>query len=206
MKTENKNPLEIVESHNNKKLNGIRSVSLPPVITCRPDAPCKRDCYACKMARLYKKNLMQSWQKNYSIYNAAPDLFFEQLRIKFLMQKYYRLNVSGDIPSADYFERLTKAATGTGCKIILFTKQFEIVNNFINAGGVIPENLIVIFSGWSSWQPENPHRLPMAQVVFKGEEPRDGWKPCPNNCELCATTCGGCFNLKAGETVYFWKH
>lgn len=32
-------------SEGNSKMDAIPSFSLPPVITCRPDAPCRKECY-----------------------------------------------------------------------------------------------------------------------------------------------------------------
>ena len=42
-------------SEKNTKMGWIPSVSLPPIITCRPNAPCKKDCYALKAYRCYKR-------------------------------------------------------------------------------------------------------------------------------------------------------
>lgn len=51
-----------------------------------------------------------------------------------------------------------------------------------------------------------PHGVPTAAVIFKGEEPRDGWKVCGGNCTECACRGVGCWELKPGETIAFYEH
>ena len=42
----------------------IPTINLPPIITCRPDAPCKHGCYALRGHFIYpavKKTLSRRW-------------------------------------------------------------------------------------------------------------------------------------------------
>lgn len=41
-------------SNGNSKMGLIKSVSLPPVVTCAKGCPCANDCYAVKLQRIYK--------------------------------------------------------------------------------------------------------------------------------------------------------
>lgn len=56
------------------------------------------------------------------------------------------------------------------------------------------------------WTVPNPHNLPTSAVIFKGTEPRDGWKVCGGNCAECACRGCGCWELKKGETIAFYQH
>ena len=89
---------------------------------------------------------------------------------------------------------------------LAFTKQYNIVNEYIANGGVIPDNLKIIFSNWGTWKCDNPHGLPMAEIIFKGEAPADNWKICGGNCTQCACQGIGCWDLKNGETIAFYEH
>ena len=53
---------------------------------------------------------------------------------------------------------------------------------------------------------ENPHGLPVANVIFRGEKPADGWKICGGNCAECACRGGGCWELERGESIAFYEH
>jgi hypothetical protein len=117
------------------------------------------------------------------------------------------LHVSGDFPDADYFKRCVEIAKNNPSSIMLaFTKQYEIVNDFIRDGGVIPENFKVIYSNWGDWKPENPYNMPESNVIFKGDAIPDAWKICGGNCAECACRGVGCWELNKGETIAFYKH
>lgn len=193
-------------SNGNSKMGAIPSVSLPAVITCRKNAPCIIDCYARRMAA-YRANVGESYKRNLDLYNAAPDLFFAQLDMQFKINRFFRLHVSGDFVNADYFNRCAQAVKNNpGCVVLAFTKQYEIVNAWIAENGPLPANFKVIFSGWDGWRCENPHGLPESNVIFPHTEIPDGWKICGGNCFECACRGCGCWELKNGETIAFYKH
>ena len=193
-------------SNGNSKMGQIPSVSLPPVITCRAGAPCIKDCYACKMCRIYK-NVKNSYTENYELYKSDPDEFFKQIDGALKMTRYFRFHVSGDFPSADYFSRAVDVVKNNpGTIALAFTKQFEIVNDYIKAGGRIPENFKIIFSTWDGWTPDNPYNMPESAVIFKHTTVPDTWKICGGNCSECACRGVGCWELKTGETIAFYKH
>lgn len=198
---------KITVSAGNGKMGEIPSVSLPPVKTCRPGAPCVNGgCYACKLCRIYP-TVRESYEKNLAILNADPDSYFLQLRAALMINRFFRVHVSGDIPTADYFARLIDTVRAVpSCRVLMFTKQYEIVNDFLDAGGEIPENLQVIFSGWNGWKCENPYNLPESEVIFKGQTPPENWKICGGNCAACACAGVGCWEIKRGEVIAFYKH
>jgi hypothetical protein len=93
-----------------------------------------------------------------------------------------------------------------GTQFLAFTKQYNIVNEYLNGGGTIPDNLKIIFSNWGKWKTENPHNLPVCEIIFKGEKPAPGWKICGGNCTACACAGIGCWELKHDETIAIYEH
>jgi hypothetical protein len=203
--TENtKNTVSI--SKGNAKLGAIPSVSLPACTTCNPAAPCFKKCYAAKISRLYK-TARNAYERNLKILNEAPAEFWRQVRAAAAMTRFFRYQVSGDIPNAEYFAEMVRAAELLpNTRFLAFTKQFEIVNAYLDGGGIIPENLKIIFSNWGAWKCNNPHSLPECEIIFKGETPRDDWKVCGGNCTECACRGVGCWEIKNGETIAIYEH
>ena len=200
------NQLKVSISHGNRKMGEIPSVSLPACITCNPDAPCFKECYAVKIARLYK-TANAAYNRNLDILNTDWESYWLQVRSAVSMARFFRFHVSGDIPNAAYFkEMVITARKYPNTTILSFTKQFDIVNHYIEVFGPLPNNLKVIFSNWGAWKCENPHKLPTCEVIFKGDKPADQWKICGGNCTECACAGIGCWELKNNETIAIYKH
>ncbi len=193
-------------SNTNSKLGGqIYSINLPPVITCRSDAPCFKGCYACKGNWLFP-NVKTSLESNLEAYKSNPDLFFESIAAQTALVRFCRWHSSGDIVDMQYFEGMCKVARkNKDTHYLCFTKKYEIINEFLSKGKRIPKNLSIVFSAWSNWIPENPYDLPMTYVYgkeFNNELiPKDAI-PCGGKCENCQA----CWTLKKGQHVYFLKH
>ena len=193
-------------SNTNSKLGGqIYSVNLPPVVTCRSDAPCFKGCYACKGNWLFP-NVKNSLQQNLEAYKNNHTLFFESVAAQTALVRFCRWHSSGDIVDMQYFEGMCKVARkNKDTHYLCFTKKYEIINEFLSKGKRIPKNLSIVFSAWSNWIPENPYDLPMTYVYgkeFNNELiPKDAI-PCGGKCE----TCQACWTLKKGQHVYFLKH
>lgn len=201
-----KNNLTVSISKGNSKMGAIPSVSLPACITCNPCAPCFKLCYAAKITRLYK-TVKTAYENNLNILKENPALYWEQVKQGAQMARYFRYHVSGDIPNADYFVQMVKLAKQLpNTNFLAFTKQYYIVNQFLNDGGTIPANLKIIFSNWGSWKCENPFNLPQCEVILKGSEPAPNWKICGGNCTACACAGIGCWELKQGETIAIYQH
>ena len=193
-------------SNGNKKMGAIPSVSLPACITCNPDAPCFKLCYAAKISRLYK-TVNAAYSRNLSILNADPARYWEEVKAGAQMARFFRFHVSGDIPNAEYFGEMVRLARELpNTNFLAFTKQYHIVNAYLNGGDVIPDNLKIIFSNWGAWKCENPHKLPECEVILKGSGPAPDWKICGGNCTACACRGIGCWELKKGETIAIYQH
>ena len=202
-----KNIQTVSISKGNSKMGAIPSVSLPACITCNPNAPCFKLCYAAKITRLYK-TVKTAYENNLNILKENPAEYWQQVKNGAKMARYFRFHVSGDIPDLEYFNNMVVLARELPhTSFLAFTKQYNIVNEYLNAGGVIPSNLKVIFSNWGAWKCENPHSLPECEIILKGSEPAPEWKMCGGNCTECALSDGtGCWTLKNGETIAIYQH
>ena len=193
-------------SKGNSKMGAIPSVSLPACITCNPNAPCFKLCYAAKITRLYK-TVKNAYENNLTILKENPALYWEQVKQGAKMARYFRFHVSGDIPNIEYFNNMVVLARELPhTNFLAFTKQYNIVNEFLNNGGVIPDNLKIIFSNWGAWKCENPHALPECEIILKGTAPAPNWKICGGNCTECACRGIGCWELKNNETIAIYQH
>ena len=193
-------------SKGNSKMGAIPSVSLPACITCNPDAPCFKLCYAAKITRLYK-TVKTAYENNLNILKENPIEYWQQVKQAARMARYFRYHVSGDIPDLEYFNNMVVLAQELPhTQFLAFTQQFDIVNLFLVNGGVIPSNLKIIFSNWGEWKCFNPFNLPECEIILKGSQPAENWKICGGNCTECACRGIGCWELKNGETISIYQH
>ena len=195
-------------SNGNSKTGAVASVSTLPFITCPGvcKGQCAGKCYAAKIAAL-RPSVLKAYAENTALLFDNPSAYWDGIAAAVRGVRFFRWHVSGDIVNAEYVRNMSRIAeSAPHCRFMAFTKRADAVNDFITAGGVIPENLIIIFSTWGAWKPENPHALPESAVIFKGAEPADGWKICGGNCFECACRGVGCWELKAGETIAFYEH
>lgn len=202
---------EISMSNKNSK-TGIACLNIAfPVCTCREDAPCKEGCYACKGCQQFAK-VQAAYYRNFRIYNDNPDNFFEQVyyKIKFAKLPKVRWFDSGDIPEYDFFVRMVELCKKTpDVKHMAFTKKYEIVNEYIDKNGKLPDNLNVVFSAWHKlWNVPNPHGLAVAYVDFNNKSlnpdiPENAFV-CPGRESTCSA-CGACWN-KNLKAVVFKQH
>ena len=193
-------------SKGNTKMGAIPSVSLPACTTCNPNAPCFKKCYALRLARRYK-TVASAYDRNLEILNNNPDTYWLQVKAAAITTRFFRYHVSGDIPNGQYLEMMIKTAYNLPNTVFLaFTKQYNIVNDYLNGGGTIPSNLKILFSNWGDWKCNNPHGLPTCEIILKGSEPAPNWKICGGNCTECACAGIGCWELKNGETIAIYEH
>lgn len=197
---------QISISKGNRKMGEIKSVSLPPIVTCAKNCTCAKKCYAMKMCRIYK-NVKASYDRNLEIYCNNPKEYWSQVDDAMCTSRFFRMHVSGDIPTLFYLEEMVETVKNNPhCDVLVFTKQYHFVNDFINNGGVIPNNLHILFSEWEGMEMVNPYNLPIAHVIFKGQEPKENWNICNGNCLECAKKNVNCWALGKGEHVAFHEH
>ena len=197
-------------SRGNAKMGQIASVSLPPIITCSKEAckHCGKKCYALKIARLRPKTVGAAYQRNLDILKTNPDQFWREVEAALMVNRFFRFGVSGDIYDKDYLVKMCELAErNKHCQILCFTKQFDIVNEYLSEHK-LPDNLHLIFSAWRGMTMNNPYNLPEAHVMYKDgyTTAKDGAKWCSGNCFTCAITNDNCWSIKNGEQLLLKEH
>lgn len=201
------NMLNVKISRGNEKMGSIKSISLPPVVTCRPGAPCVKSCYARRLQRF--PNVRKAYENNLELYLSDACRYFDQVTAAAEKESFFRWHVSGDIVNLDYFRFMCGTAkVCENTKFLCFTKKYEIVNDFIKEGGIIPENLIIIFSVWNNLELVNPYNLPAAHVVPKETRGLWGGNECTGNCLECAINNKRCWSFSPGgaDSVFLVEH
>jgi hypothetical protein len=197
---------KICISNGNRKMGEIKSVSLPPIITCAENCTCAKKCYAAKLCRLYK-NVKESYNRNLEILKSNPSEYWKQVDEALCTSRFFRFHVSGDIPTYEYLiDMVNTVRNNPHCEVLVFTKRYAFINKAINSGVEIPKNLHILFSEWDGMIMDNPYNMPIAHVIFKGNEPQANWNICSGNCLECAKSNGKCWTLKNGEHVAFYEH
>lgn len=200
--------MNIKISPGNSKLGSIPSISLPSGLTCRNDCECSKKCYAKKLERM-RPSVRDAYKHNYDILNNDSDTYWREVEASIMMSRFFRFHVSGDIPDNVYFAHMVEIAQrNPHCEILCFTKRYNLVNDFLDFGGTLPQNLHIIFSGWHDIEMVNPHNLPEAHVRYRNGSTtaREDAKLCGGNCTECAITDAGCWTAKRGEQVIFNEH
>lgn len=198
-------------SKTNSKLGLIPSVNLPPILTCRAQCPCADTCYALK-GRYRFKSVKDRHLSNYDAYLDSPEKYFEEIKEAInngvVSYSYFRWHSSGDIIDEEYFLGMIKVANELpNTSFLAFTKKFEMINSYVANGGVIPDNLNIVFSAWGDdFQPENPYLFPIAYVRFKDEDKNKKIPESAAECSGDCTNCLQCWKISRGQSVVFNKH
>lgn len=194
-------------SYDNIKIGKTMNVSLPPVRTCRKGAPCAKKCYALKAYKGYGKTTCKpAWDGNLRAYRRNPYSYMHEIitAVQSKRPEFFRWHCSGDIVDVEYLSMMCIVAiSNPSTKFLAFTKQFELVNEFLSLHRM-PSNLSIVFSGWPGLDIPNPHRLPIAYMQDDSETRiTDEDLHCPGHCD----TCGACWDLhKTGRNVWFTAH
>ena len=200
--------LHVKFSASNSKMGNVASVSTLPFITCPGccATTCGGKCYAAKLANL-RPNVLKNYAENTALALYRPVQYWAEINNYCKGVRFFRFHVSGDIINRKYFENMVETAQNNPhCEMLAFTKRFDAVNAYLASGNQIPENLHIMFSGWSNLTPENPHRLPETNVIEKGAEVPQKWTICGGNCFECACASGGCWGAQNGDTIAFHIH
>lgn len=197
-------------SRGNSKMGDILSVSLPPCKSCNVDAPCFSKCYANKLLKRYP-SVNASYNHNWEVLNNHPADYWNGILQKAALVRFFRFHVAGDIVNEEYFEGMVLTAKLVPtCTFLAFTKQYDIVNNWITKNGDLPENLKILFSLWDpAWnvRVKNPYDLPTCHIIFKNKvSSLEYTRICGGNCAICAICNIGCWTLKKGECIAIFEH
>lgn len=195
-------------SRGNVKMGQVPSVSTLPFLTCpgRCKGTCGAECYAAKIA-LLRPSVLKSYARNTALLMLRPDLYWAGVEYAVKGNRFFRLHVSGDFRNYEDFDTVAGIASrNSHCQILAFTKRWELVNEWIDRNGDLPENLHILFSGWEDMKPVNPHNIPETNVYGKDEAPKDDWLLCGGNCFECGCRGVGCWQARKGDTIAFKKH
>ena len=192
-------------TQSNQKLGTICAVNVPAIKTCRADAPCKKLCYANKGNFRYTQ-VMNCYENNLQTFLSNPFQAETDIVKQLPKEGFCRVHASGDFVNMEYFKMMIRIAKMCkGVKFMAFTKKYELVNQYIASGGIIPKNFKVIYSGWVGLEMVNPYNMPTAFVELKKEGDSRIKKtaiPCSEKCD----TCYACWKIKKGQQVLFHQH
>lgn len=198
--------LHVFISAGNRKTGAIPSVSLIPVADCANCAACAGSCYDLRNDCIYN-GVKDSRARNSAIFAADPGKYFREISAYCTMiePRYFRWHIGGDIVNSLYLAGMVKVAQeNPGTTFLAFTKSDNVVNNYINNGGEIPQNLSIVFSNWFGAILNNPYNFATSNPLnIEGETTTE--KPgfvCPGNC----LTCKKCFKAQAGDAIIFPLH
>lgn len=199
--------LKLSVSNANSKMGNVKSISMPRVVTCAPDVPCAKTCYVAHFD--WRRTVRDAYENNLNLWLTDPDSFEQQAIAAAYGSFYFRWHVSGDIVSQDYLAMMCRVARKLPhTHFLAFTKQYEIVNQYLENKKRIPSNLHILFSEWPDYNMNNPYNLPVAYVSFKNgicDAPSDA-KECGGHCEECAYAGKNCWVLKKGQSVVLREH
>ena len=191
-------------SDGNRKMGYVPSFSLPPLLTCRKNAPCSKNCYAVKMCKLHKNVLTSYWNNLNALEEQGAGGLVNAVScyLDAFQPLLFRWNVSGDIYSLEYWDAITELARlFPTVQFMLYTKQYELVNERLDKE-ILPRNLVIILSYWTNFYPPNPHNLPTAFYDDHSGNVDAGIFHCQGDC----STCQRCFFMRGGDSVAFYKH
>ena len=191
----------------NSKLGTLPNVSLLPIETCPLNKYCRDACYAVKFTKVYP-SVKKAWSDNTNLARNDMEAFFDGIReaLDGLKPEFFRLHVSGDFFSQEYFNAWCQLASEyPDTKFLAFTKALGFVR------GSIPDNLEIVLSVFPGMRiPSRLDGFPIAAAGQVGDyteskhvERIGDAMTCPGLCE----TCGMCWNLsKIGKDVRFSIH
>ena len=151
---------EIVISEGNSKMGKVYSFSVSPVITCGANVPCKKECYACKLCRIYP-TVRNSYAMNLDAIRNAPGMEIVNAIVDVIKRrnvKLFRFNVSGDF---GFNGELDGIYLAMACKVaelcpetrfLAFTKIYNAFNM------ERPANFNLVASVWNEYAPEKYRR------------------------------------------------
>lgn len=191
--------------------------------TCNHACECykKGRCYALGGCYNFLSNQLD-YAENYKFFiENSSDVFCAAVNAEIAAHKnihLFRWFTCGDICNSRFLECMVQIAIDNpGVKFWAYTKRYNIVNAYIDNGGILPENLTILFSHWmncdgSYFPMPNPHNMPTSEFIPMGKEDLlesvTHVCPCsdPNFTGTCATCDHPCHSLKSGECMALCEH
>lgn len=199
-----------LSAHNNNTKTGafVLTINFPAVVTCNADAPCKGLCYA-KKGNMAFANVQQAYYRNYILWLTDSAKYWSQLQNK-IDEGFEMVRVfdSGDIPEMRYLVELCEfIKRNPNVAFSGFTKQYDLVNEYITKFGALPENYKLRFSLWNKeWDSKiaNPYKLPVAVVILPDGSNTEVKNVFHCTCKETCSKCKVCY--KSDASVSFDLH
>lgn len=156
-------------------------------------------CYARK-GHYNRGSVKNAVARRLALYNSNPAWEYDMAKlIAGLNQTHFRWFDSGDLQDATMLERIATVAMLTpGTRHWLPTREYAIVKEFLDNGGIIPHNLIVRLSAHKVDGTAPDMGLPTATVV---SDAALATCPAPNQDGKCMD-CRICWNSENKNTAY----
>lgn len=145
---ENVSDLHVKISDGNTKLGAIPSVSLIPVMDCGNCSICSKSCYDLRNDMIYKE-VIKTRAINSAIYHEDPERYFKEIDgyLDYRFPRAFRFHIGGDIQDKWYLDKMCEIARKhKDTKFLAFTKMFDVCNEYLDEGNVIPENMHTSYS------------------------------------------------------------
>lgn len=207
------NSSNLISINNGNRKTGIGCLTMSfPQCSCLENAPCRKGCYCSKGCQQFP-SVQGAYYRNWRIWNSNPEDFEKQLNFFLDMAglPLFRYCDCGDIPDAAFLAMMFRVALNhPNISFLAYTKKYDMVNEFLSKGNVIPDNLTIRFSYWDKcWEVPNPYNLPAAYVEFTDEHltpeiPKNAFH-CHGGKQTTCSICRVCFNKKI-SAVKFTQH
>lgn len=199
-----------ISAHNNNTKTGqfVLTINFPAIVTCNADAPCKKLCYA-KKGNMAFSTVQQAYYRNYILWLTDSDKYWNQLQSR-IDEGFEMVRVfdSGDIPEMRYLVELCEfIKRNPNVAFSGFTKQYDLVNAYIEEFGALPENYKLRFSLWNKeWDAKiaNPYSLPVAVVILPDGSNTEVKNVFHCTCKETCSKCKVCY--KSNASVSFDLH
>ena len=197
--------IRITISEGNRKMGFVPSISLPPIISCAEDVPCKKACYVIKNMA-FRPLILRSYEKNWSALLKDRSQYFDAIKDRAVRNLiFFRYHVGGDIPDQDYYDRMVSLAKEvSNVKFLAMTKSYmtssyrrwrlagypsdgpDFTDEDIDYSKP-PNNLSILISAWPGYPiPERLKDFPVAYMQDGTEDriPKRAFL-CPHGCDIC---------------------
>lgn len=179
----------------NTKLGKIPSISLPPLLTCPPNPPCARDCYALKFERIWP-SVKAAWAGNLRTWQESPTTYMSTLDIYLTKHKppMFRWHVAGDIPDTGYLAMMIALARAhPHTRFMAYTKHVWALKARQAMPTTWPPNLTLRYSTWPGRPiPPEAQGIPLSWLSEDPRKPKASY-----HCPAVGSSTTTCYDCRA---------
>lgn len=182
-------------------------------------ACCKNACYAIKLMKAHNNTCVPAWGENTLLLRNNPEQFKKELN-EYLQHNIFtvmRYHTAGELETVRQLQLYCEiAAENKNTTFYLYTKAFDILAEFLNGGGSIPDNFVINLSEWHGVAERYIAKLPWRQKqifsTFNVFEYDDGRANITAHCPavdkdgretgVTCASCRRCFTKGSKTAVY----